>query len=185
MNKIRVLNILLIHLFVLTACSTTDNVKLFTPQIAADNQAVVYIYRPFVTANMMYSPDLYINDEFKLSIKNGKKTPLLLAPGEYKFELEADKNDSALSRFSLNLSAGSTSFIRVDTSLKIKSALTYEPYQRSFKLTKVDQELAVKEITECCMTANIKSNTDQQTNIEKKQNEQGFSVDKTQNPFSH
>ncbi len=109
----------------------------------------------------------------------------MLAPGEYKFELEADKNDSALSRFSLNLSAGSTTFIRVDTSLKIKSALNYEPYQRSFKLTKVEKKLAMKEITECCMTANIKSNTDQQTNIEKKQNEQGFSVDKTQNPFSH
>ena len=185
MNKIRVLKSLLIHLFVLTACSTTNNVKLFTPQIAADNQAVVYIYRPSAISNMMYSPDLYINNEFKLSIKNGKKTPLLLTPGEYKFELEAEKNDSALNLFSLNLSAGSTTFIRVDTSLKIKSAVTYEPYQRSFKLTRVDEQRAKKEIAECCMVENRKSKTSQETTTVKKQTEDGFSVDKTQNPFSH
>ncbi len=185
MNKIRVLNILLIHLFVLTACSTANNVKPFTPQLAADNQAIVYFYRPFATSNIMYSPDLYINDEFKLPIKNKKNTRFTLPPGHYKFELEPDKSYSGVTSLSLNLNAGSTTFIRVDTSLKIKSAPAYEPYQRSFNLTEVDQQLAVKEITECCMAENIKSNADQQTDTVKKQNEQGFSVDKTQNPFSH
>ena len=185
MNKLNIINSLLIHLFFLAACSTTNNVKPFTPQLAADNQAIVYFYRPFATSNAIYSPDLYINDEFKLPIKNGKNTHFTLPPGQYNFELEPDKNYSGITRLSLNLNAGNIYFIRVDTSLKIKSAPAYEPYQRSFNLTKVDQQLAVKEITECCMTTNIKSNTDQQTNTVKKQNEQGFSVDKTQNPFSH
>ena len=121
MNKIRVLNFLLIHLFVLTACSTTDNVKLFTSQIAADNQAVVYIYRPFVTSNMMYSPDLYINDEFKLSIKNGKNTPLLLAPGENKFELEAK---SKITQFK---------------KLKVAETTNYEKQRIRAKLSKLDK----------------------------------------------
>ena len=172
-------------MYFLAACSTTNNVTLFTPQIVADNQVVVYIYRPSAISNAIYSPDLYIDDELKLSIKNGKNAHFTLPPGDYKFELEPDKNYSGITSLSLNLNAGSTTFIRVDTSLKIKSAPAYEPYQRSFNLTKVDQPLAVKEIAECCMAANIKSNTDQQTNTVKKQTEQGFSVDKTQNPFSH
>ena len=143
------------------------------------------MYRPSAISNAIYSPDLYINNELKRPIKNGKNTLFTLPPGDYKFELEADISYFGTSSLSLNLSAGSTYFIRVDTSLKIKSAPAYEPYQRNFNLTKVDQQLAVKEISECCMTANIQSNTDQQTNTVKKQTEQGFSVDKTQNPFSH
>ena len=136
-------------------------------------------------SNAIYSPDLYLNDKFKLSIKSGENTPLSLEPGEYKFELEPNKNYSGLTRFLLNLNAGSTYFIRLDTSLKIKSALTYQPYERSFNLTKVDQQRAKKEIAECCMAINIKSKTDKEAKTVKKRTEEGFSVDKTQNPFSH
>ena len=185
MNKIKIINPLLIYLFFLAACSTTNNATLFTPQIAADNQAVVYIYRPSAISNAIYSPDLYINKELKLSIKNGINARLILLPGDYKFQLEPDKNYSGITSFSLNLRAGSTTFIRVDTSLKIKSALTYEPYQRSFNLTRVDEQRAKKEIAECCMVENRKSKTSQETTTVKKQTEDGFSVDKTQNPFSH
>ena len=108
-----------------------------------------------------------------------------LPPGDYKFELEPDKNYSGRPRLSLNLSANNTYFVRVDTSLKIKSALTYEPYQRSFNLTRVDEQLAVKEIAECCMVTDIESSTDQETKTMKTQTEEVFSIDKTQNPFSH
>ena len=185
MNKINIIISLLIYLFFLAACSTTKNAKLFTPKIAKDNQALIYIYRPFATSNAIYSPDLYINDEFKLSIKNEINARFTLPPGDYKFELEPDKNYSGRPRLSLNLSANNTYFVRVDTSLKIKSALTYQPYQRSFNLTRVDEQLAVKEIAECCMVTDIKSNTDQETRTMKTQTEEGFSIDKTQNPFSH
>ena len=146
---------------------------------------MVYIYRPSAISNAIYSPDLYINDELKLAIKNGKNARFTLLPGDYIFQLEPDKNYSGITSLSLNLSAGSTTFIRVDTSLKIKSAAAYEPYQRSFNLTKVNQQLAVEEIAECCITKNTKSKTDQETKTLKKQTDEGFSVDKTQNPFSH
>jgi hypothetical protein len=185
LNKLKIITTLLIYLFFLVACSTTKNVKPFTAQPAADNQAVVYFYRPSAMSNAIYSPDLYINDEFKLPIKNGKNTRFTLPPGHYNFALEPDKNYSGISSIALNLSAGSTCFIRIDTSLKIKSAAKYEPYQRSFNLTEVEKQLAVKEIAECCMVENTKSKTDQETKKDIKQNDEGFSVDKTQNPFSH
>jgi hypothetical protein len=184
LNKIIIVS-LLIYLFFPAACSTTKNANQFTPQIAKDNQAVIYIYRPFTTSNAIYSPDLYINDEFKLSIKNAINARFTLPPGHHKFELEPDKNYSGNTRFSLNLSANSTYFVRVDTSLKINNAPGYQPYQRSFNLIRVDEQLAVKEIAECCMVTDIKSNTDQETKTMKTQTEDGFSIDKTQNPFSH
>ncbi len=185
MNKLKIINTLLICLFFLAACSTTSNEKPFTAQPAADNQVVVYFYRPAAMSNAIYSPDLYINDEFKLPIKNGKNIHFTLPPGQYKFELAPDKNYSGITSLSLNLNAASTTFIRVDTSLKIKNTPKYEPYQRSFNLTEVEKQLAVKEIAECCMLENTKSKTDQETKTDIKQKDEGFSVDKTQNPFSH
>ena len=146
---------------------------------------MVYIYRPFATSNAIYSPDLYINDEFKLSIINGNVTHFTLPPGHFKFELGPGENYSGITLLSLDLSAGSTHFIRVDTSLKIISTVTYEPYKRSYNMTKVENQLAIKEIAKCCMDTKIKSKTDEETKTVKKQAEDGFSVDKMQKPFSH
>lgn len=169
----------------LSACSTTNSKKnTFTPQIAASNQVVIYIYRPSVMSNAIYSPDLYINNEFKLSIKNGKHSRLSLMPGEYKFELEPDKNYAGSTSLSLNLNTGTTYFIRVDTSLKIESATSYKPYQRSFNLIKIDEKLAVNEIAKCCVIKSKKI-TPSEINTIIKEPDDGFSVDKTQNPFSH
>ncbi len=175
----------IIGVFYLPACSTTKGAATFTPITAEADQVVVYIYRPLVLSNAMYSPDLYINDKFKLSIKNGNNLRLSLKPDEYKFEIEPYKNYSGLTTLSLNLNAGATYFIRVDTSLNIISSTNYEPYKRSFDLVKVEKQIAVKEIAECCVTKNKKiADKSEVKSIEKESNE-GFSVDKTQNPFSH
>ncbi len=185
MNNLILKITLIISAFYLSACSTTGSVAPFIPVAAETNQAVVYIYRPSVMSNAIYSPDLYINNEFKLSIKNGKNVRLSLTPGEYKFEIEPDKNYSGLTALSFHLSAGSTYFIRVDTSLKIKSSTNYEPYKRSFNLINVEEQLAVKEIAKCCTTKNNKTSDKSEVKSIKKEPDEGFSVDKTQNPFSH
>ena len=169
----------------LSACSTTNHVNAFMPQSAEPDKAMVYIYRPTVMANAAYSPDLYINDEFMLSIKIGKKTPLTLTPGETKIEIEPDSNYSGVTSLNINLIAGSTYFIRVDTSLKVPNAIKYEPYKRGFYLVKVDEQLAIKEITDCCVSNSKKTTTASETKPVKEETDGGFSVDKTQNPFSH
>ena len=79
-------------LLFLYACNTSHNIKPFTPQLADSEQASVYIYRPPTMSNAIYSPDLYINDEFKLAIKNGMNTRLALAPGEYKFDINPEQD---------------------------------------------------------------------------------------------
>ena len=176
---------LVISAFYLAACSTTKNTTTFIPVTAEPGRVVVYVYRPPVMSNAVYSPDLYINDKFERSIKNGNNIRLSLKPDEYKFEIKADKNYSDLTTLSLNLNADTICFIRVDTLLKIISSTNYEPYKRSFNLIKVEEQIAVKEIAECCATKNIKIADKSEVKSIEKEPDEGFSIDKTQNPFSH
>jgi len=180
LNNILIVLGLTVCIAYIPACTTVKNTQSFTPITAEANQAAVYIYRPLVMANALYSPDLYINDEFKLSVKAGKNTRLSFTPGEYELKLAPDKNYSGATQLSLNLYAGSTYYIRVDTSLKIVSATSYEPYQRSFNMVKVEDSLAQAQIVKCCLNKNKP-----ETKAIKQKTQDSFSVDKTQNPFSH
>lgn len=171
--------------FLLAACSTTDGTKSFTPQTAAGDRAMVYVYRPGVMSNAIYSPELYINGERKLTLKNGQNSFISLPPGETTFEIEPDKNYSGLTRLDLNMVAGTTTFIRVDSSLKIENSASYEPYRRSFDLIQIDEMFAIRQITECCVNNGSKVNNALKSLPADINTDDGFSVDKTQNPFSH
>jgi len=180
LNNILIILGLTVFIVCLPACNTVKNTQSFTPITSEANQAAIYIYRPLVMANAFYSPDLYINDELKLSVKAGKNTRLTFTPGEYELKLAPDKNYSGVTHLSLNLNAGSTYYIRVDTSLKIVSATSYEPYQRSFNMVKVEDNLAQAQIAKCCLNKN-----EPETKAIKQKTKDSFSVDKTHNPFSH
>lgn len=145
----------------------------------------IYIYRPKTMANAAYSPEFYVDDAFASFIKNGKSTRLTLSPGEHVFEIASGENYAGITRLRLHLRAGNTYYLRVDTSLKIKNTAIYQPYQRSFDLIHVDAALATAQMTKCC--SNKETTSDHATEIESVQKEpaQGFSVEKTQNPFSH
>ena len=176
---------------VLTACSTQQTTDIFIPALAPADQAAVYLYRPLSTTNAFYSPDMYINDEFRYSIKSGKKTRLLLDAGDTVFEIEPDKKYAGVTRISTTLNPGDTYYLRIDTSLKIKNTVGYEPYERGFNLVEVADQQAIEEISQCCHSASgSKTGDDGQTDSkpsadETGKSDTGFSVDKTQNPFSH
>ncbi len=131
---------LLACILFLVACGASHETKTFTPRHAHNDNAIVYLYRPSVMSNAIYSPDLFVNKEYKLPIKNGHKTIMVLAPGKTLFEIEPDKNYSGQTELRLILEAGNSYFIRVGTSLKIKNSTSYEPYQRSFDLKSVDEK---------------------------------------------
>jgi hypothetical protein len=149
---------------------------------------VIYIYRPPVMANMMYSPDLYINDEYRAPVKSGEHYHFTLSPGEYSLGLkhdDIDGNGLAAETFT----AGSVYYFRVTTSLKLNETANYQPYQRRFTRVAMDAPLAIEQISECCLKdkpANDKTDDDNTVTTEdNKDADTGFSVDKTQNPFSH
>ena len=167
---------------ILTACNATKQ-ALFTPVSISNEQSAVYIYRPVSMSNAMYSPDIFVNGEFKLEIANGKNRLISLSPGNYRFEIAPDKKYSGTTTAHLDLSPGSIQYLRVDTSLKIQSTLNYAPYERSFNLIKVDANQALSEISECCSHAKITNK--KETEAKPAKTSDGFSTDKTHNPFSH
>jgi hypothetical protein len=148
--------------------------------------ATVYIYRPSAMANAIYSPELYINGELKFNLKIGGKYLLNLLPEKYTFEIEPDKKYSGTPRLTLSLKANKLYYLRLDASLKLKNSLAYENYQRSFSLINIDDAQAIKEITKCCSQVNkdIADNNKSELKLERSSTE-GFSTDKTHNPFSH
>jgi len=168
-----------------SACGTLYENNQFTPKPVSDDSATVYLYRPSSMSNAAYSPELLVNDEYKLSIKNGQYSSMTLPPGKTIFEVEPDKNYSGITAISLLLSAEKSYYIRVDTSLKLETSATYEPYQRSFNLNVVDEALAISQIEKCCLTKKKASTQQEPIHEVEKSSDEGFSVDKTQNPFSH
>ena len=75
--------------------------------------------------------------------------------------------------------------MRIDTALKIDNSSDFKPYLRSFNLVSVPEKIAISEITECCTRKSSKPHSPAgkaETNIG---SDDQFSVDKTQNPFSH
>jgi hypothetical protein len=176
---------LFICIFFLAACSASHDTKTFVPQNAMDDNAIVYLYRPAAMSNAIYSPDLFVNKEYKLPIKNGHKTIMILAPGQTLFEIDPDKNYSGQTELLLILEAGNSYFIRVGTSLKIQNTTSYEPYQRSFDLKSIDEKTAISQIEQCCLSNKANAKNDASSIEQKSSSDDGFSVDKTQNPFSH
>lgn len=174
-----------ITFLLIAACSTSNNTTTFTPKTLNGGQTAIYIYRPSVMANALYSPDLLVNDEFKLSVKNGKKYRVILPAGETLFELDEDSSQSRLTRLLLNLKPEMTYYLRVTTTLKINSAASYEPYQRSYTLENITANKAKIEIAECCITNNKKTPIESEEESKTLQTDDGFSINKTQNPFSH
>ncbi|NNJ49359.1 MAG: hypothetical protein HKP22_03220 [Gammaproteobacteria bacterium] len=136
-------------------------------------------------SNALYSPGINVDGELKLYARNGINSRLSLAPGEHTFEFQADRDYSELSPITLLLDAGSTSYLRVTTSLTIDNAVGYKPYLRSFAFTQVDEVTALKEIAGCCTAKAKTSNEKNKTDPTEESIDDGFSVDKTQNPFSH
>lgn len=186
MNKITLKIITLSYLLFLTACNSTIINSQFVPLSTETDKVAIYIYRPTTMANAIYSPELYVDEELKLFIKNGKNTRLTLLPGEHVFEIAPDENYSGLSKLRLDLNAGNTYYLRVDTSLQINNnSATYQPYHRSFDLVSVDAALATEQITRCCSNKEKTSDPAAEIKPVKKDAEDGFSVEKTQNPFSH
>ena len=138
-------------------------------------------------SNAILSPDLLVNDKVNFSLKIGKKYLLSLSPGNTTFEIEPEKNYSGITQLKLQLKPNKRYYLRIDTTLKLNNSTTYEAYQRGFSLVEVDEKIAVVEIAQCCSQSAKKSSkrTELESTPNNKHSGDSFSVDKTQNPFSH
>jgi len=168
-----------------TACSITENKKSFTPLAPEPDTAAIYVYRTLSMSNVFYSPDLYINHAFKLSVKNAENVRMLLKPGKTVFQLAKNDNYTDATEVELDLVAGKTLYLQVSTQLKISNASGYQPYQRIFSLSTVSDDIAKQEIAECCTSGFGESIDMPEITTTEPTHEESFSVDKTQDPFSN
>lgn len=170
----------------LAACSNTPTTAIFTPAKAEHDRASVYVYRPSRTSNAMYAPELYINSRLRQKITNGQQVHFSLPAGEAFFELRSDSATTKPGRQMLDLRPGNTCFLRVDTSLGLDKGPGYKPYQRSFTLLEIPAEQATREIALCCSNTQKPSKAkDTAPEAGPVRDNDGFTTDKTQNPFSH
>jgi len=142
----------------------------------------------------MYSPDLLIDGETRTAVKAGNKYMFRIAPGKHDIALALNDGFSGEAVFELTALAGSAYYLRVDTSLELQQGTAgYSPYARSFDLVSIEHNVAIEQITECCSleakdTGKEKSEVvkgDKGASAAEPNTPQGFSTDKTANPFGH
>lgn len=176
----------LTNILFLSACNAPMQVMKFKPGAIDAGMSAVILYRPGVMSNAIYSPQLYVDDSLRTAIKNRRVITLQLVPGEHVLDIDREDDYQGETRIPLTVDAGRYYYFRVDTALRLNPSSSYQPYLRRFDLQVVSSETAISEITACCMNRPVKSDKMEETSIEKEREpDTGFSVEKTQNPFSH
>jgi hypothetical protein len=183
-----------VALVILSACDRNHRKVPFVPVTVADNESILHVYRPQQMSNAMYSPDLLIDGETRTAVKAGNKYMFRIEPGKHAITLALNDGFSGKTSFDLTALAGSAYYLRVDTGLELQQGVAgYTPYARRFDLVAVEHNLAIEQITECCsleakdtgkekpehMTGETSRSPDEENTS------QGFSTDKTANPFDH
>ena len=168
--------LLLFAALLLVACSAKESVFIPAPQ--TDNQdSVVYVYRPSSSTNFMMSPKVVIDGNEKFKIASGDYSYVYLQPGSHSVGLHATDQYQTREAIKLNTEAGKSYYLRVKTSLK------FEPDKmntRTFWIEAVDEKTAQAEISE----TDYAGPAAQQATTKPANEKEGFSVDKTQDPFA-
>lgn len=165
---------------ILGACSNNQAVFVPAPQ-DADKGSLVYIYRPSASSNFMMSPMVVIdgNEEFKIG--GGDYRYIYLQPGKHAIGLAPTDKYSTREAVSLVVEPGANNYLRVKTSLKLDQDKTM--YTRTFWLEHVEEKTALDEIRHTDYSDPVDHQVAEKT-VEDTAIHEGFSVDKTRDPFA-
>jgi len=170
---------LLFVMLLMTACSNKESSFVAAPQ-AADRSSIVYIYRPSASSNFMMSPKVVIDDNEKFNIGSGDYRYVYLQSGSHTVGLNATDQYITDAAVTINVEADKIYYLRVNTSLKFEAE---KMNTRKFWIDVVAEEEALTEIggTEY---SGPKAQQPGAVQVDADENKQGFSVDKTQDPFA-
>ena len=162
----------------IAACSGKQAVFVPAPQPSGDD-SVVYIYRPSSTANFMMSPTVVVDKREKFRIGNGEYRYVYLPGGKHELGLSPADQYLTGPAVTLSVQANNSYYLRVRSSLK------FEPDSmntRRFWIERVSGQLAVDEIAAAEYsgpeTQPMRGRFDDSAETE------GFTIDKTRDPFS-
>ncbi len=171
--------VLLFAVLFMTACSNKESTFVAAPQ-DADKGSVVYIYRPSSTTNFMMSPKVVIDDNEKFKIGSGDYRYVYLQTGEHRLGLNPTDQYITDDAVTINVEAGESYYLRVNTSLK------FEPEKMNTRKFWFDVVAEKEALTEIANTEYSGPEIGQSSSAEAEGHEvnEGFSVEKTQDPFS-
>jgi len=158
--------------------------------ITKAKQANLYVYRPTSVTNGLYSTEISVDDEHIFMVKLGQLKRLKISAGQHQIKLETNSNIIGHQQIDITMEAGKNYYFSITTTLKMESGANYKPYKRQFDLQQVQQTAAIEQITDCCYSKKAANKTSEQTPAANEatppeNNDATFSVDKTNNPFSH
>lgn len=152
----------------------------------AEKRSVVYVYRPAKVANIMLTPDINIAGVNTIAMANGTYKKVYLSPGIYAVRLQPIEGSTEAVEYDLEVGKAKVHFLRVDALMSINAGQQgYQPYQRRFELVDVPARQAIKEIDDCTDLDVVEKKKAAIKSERESADDGGFSVDKTQNPFSH
>jgi len=170
--------VLLLAVLLVTACS--NKASTFVPAAQdTDKGSIVYIYRPSSSTNFMMSPKVVIDGNEKFKIGSGDYRYVYLQSGKHALGL--NPTDQYMTDAALDL------VVEIDKSyyLRVKTSLKFEPdtmNTRKFWIEEVTEKQALKEIGDTEYSGSMQQSIAGQS--EDAGTKQGFSVDKTQDPFA-
>jgi hypothetical protein len=170
---------LLLLVIAAAACANREATFVAAPQ-NADKGSVVYIYRPSSSTNFMMSPAIVVDDNEKFRLASGDYRYIYLNSGNHSIGLNPTDQYLTDAAISINIEAGKSYYLRVSTSLK------FEPEQmntRKFWIDPVAESEALPEIAKTDYSGPRLEQPPASQNGAVKTGE-GFSVDKTQDPFA-
>ena len=169
--------LLLALALVITACAANRASTFIPAPQDADNRSVLYLYRPSATANFMFSPEVVIDDEVRFKMGSGDYRYVYLAPGQYHVGLNPTDQYTTDAAITLRVEDGKSYYLRIKTSLQFE---TEKMNTRKFWIDEVDEASALGEIAD----TEFAGPKPQQSSAVQQDQEQGFSVDKTADPFA-
>jgi hypothetical protein len=163
----------------LGACANSASTFVAAPP-QPEKGSVVYIYRPFSSANFMFSPKVVIDQNEKFSLGNGHYHYVYLQAGEHSAGLNATDQYTTEAAIVLDIEPGQSYYLRVNTALKFE---TDGMNARKFWIEVVEENAALSEIRK---TKHVGPGPEQSTagQADEPGNEAGFSVEKTEDPFA-
>lgn len=169
------------------ACNSSKNTFVpVEPQLSSRKSSVVYIYRPAKVANVMLTPEISIAGVKTVAMANGLYKKIDLSPGVYAVRLHAIDGSTEEVDHDLTVVKGKVHYLRVDALMSLNAGQQgYQPYQRQFELKDVPAKQAIEEIADCKDLDAVAKKKSVIKSESENVDDGGFSVDKTQNPFSH
>ena len=171
--------IFLAFVLLLAGCASTPAV--FNPEPVSAADAVVYIYRPDTLANTLVSPPLKVDNTALFTVHNDRYYSLRLAPGTHRLQLELAEFYQGEFETSIEVEAGESYFIRVDTTLTFQQN---RPYTRRFDLLQIPAAVALNEIGHCT-SANAEAAAKPVAAPDTTAKPPGYSSQIFRNPFAH